>query len=68
MISKVKENVLSFKDKKIKFRYNGSRNQIEEFEGKIINCYNFVFVIELENMTRSFSYTDVLIGTLEINI
>lgn len=68
MISKVKEKVLSFKDKKIKFRYNGSRNQIEEFEGVIVNCYNYVFVIELDNMTKSFSYSDVLIGTLEVNI
>lgn len=68
MISKVKDNIYSLKDKKINFRYNGSRNQIEEFEGMITGCYNYVFVIDLGNMTKSFSYSDVLIGVLEVNI
>ena len=68
MIDKVRNDMLALKDKRIKFRFNGSRNQIEEFEGIITNCYNYVFIIDLGNMNRSFSYSDVLIGVLDVNI
>lgn len=68
MIDKIKNNILAFKGKKIKFRYNGSRNQIEEFEGTITNCYNYVFTIDLGYINKSFSYSDVLIGVLDVNI
>ncbi len=68
MIDKIKRDVFCLKDKKVKFRYNGSRNQIEEFEGVITNCYNFVFVIDVGDINKSFSYSDVLIGVLELNV
>ena len=68
MINKIKNDILLLKGKRIKFRYNGSRNQIEEFEGVITYCYNFVFIIDLGNINKSFSYSDVLIGTLSVNI
>ena len=64
MIDRVRNNILSLRGKKINFRYNGSRNQIEEFEGVISGCYKFVFTIDVDNFSRSFSYSDVLIGTL----
>ena len=68
MIDKVRNNMMLLKDKRIKFRYNGSRNQIEEFEGVITDCYNYVFIIVLDNKRKSFSYSDVLIGVLDVNI
>ena len=68
MISKIRENVMSLKDKKIRFRYNGSRNQIEEFDGVITDWFNFIFIINTDNLKRSFSYADVFIGVLEVNI
>ena len=68
MIEKIRNDMLQLRDKKIKFRYNGSRNQIEEFEGIIVNCYNYVFVIDLGYIKKSFSYSDVLIGNLDVNI
>ena len=68
MIEKVREKVLEYKDKKIKFKYNGSRNQIEIFEGKIIKCYKNLFLIKGDNFTKTYTYSDVLIGLLEINI
>lgn len=68
MISKIKEKVLSYKGKNINFKYNGSRNQIEEFSGVIENCYAAVFTINIGDRIKSFSYSDVLIGTLEINV
>lgn len=68
MIEKVREKVCDLKGKKIRFRYNGSRNQIEEFEGVIVACYNYVFVIDTDKVNRSFSYSDVFIGVLELNV
>ena len=68
MIDKIRANISSLKGKKIRFRYNGSRNQIEEFEGIIDNCYNYVFTIDLGYICKSFSYSDVLIGVLDVNI
>lgn len=68
MIKKIKNDIIALKDKKIKFRYNGSRNQIEEFEGVITNCYNYVFVIKSGSINKSFSYSDILIGNLDVNI
>ena len=68
MIEKIRNNIIELRGKKIKFRYNGSRNQIEEFEGIIVNCYSYVFIIDLGDSKKSFSYSDVLIGNLDVNI
>ena len=66
MINKVRDNIIINKGKTRKFRFNGARNQIEEFEGKINGVYNYVFTIKtINDETKSFSYSDVLIGNLE---
>ena len=69
MIKNIKKEIENKKGKTLKFKYNGARNQTEEFIGEIINVYNFVFTIETKDETRrikSFSYSDVLTETLEI--
>ena len=69
MINKIKEDIESRKGKVLKFRHNGSRNQIEEFEGIIVGAYNYIFTIETINdkkEIKSFTYSDVLIDNLEI--
>ena len=68
MINKIRNDLIKLKGKKIRFRYNGSRNQIEEFEGIIKECYDYVVIIDLGHMNKSFSYSDILIGALEVNI
>ncbi len=68
MIANIRDKIINLKGKRIKFRYNGSRNQIEEFEGVVTNCYKYVFIININNINRSFSYSDVLIGVLDVNI
>ena len=67
-IEKVRDKVYSYKGKNLKFRFNGSRNQIEEFEGTIINTYDAVFIIRLQDNQRikSFSYSDMLIKKLVV--
>ena len=69
MINKIKEDIKNQKGKKLRFRFNGSRNQIEEFEGIIVETYNYIFTIRIsnnKNELKSFTYSDVLIDNLEI--
>ena len=69
MKEKIREKVLSHLGQHMRFRYNGARNQKEEFFGYIENVYSNVFTIHIENDTstvKTFSYSDVLLKTLEI--
>lgn len=68
MINKIKNDLMRYLGKSIRFRYNGSRNQIDEFDGIITNCYNYIFTIKTDSFVKSFSYSDILTGILEINI
>ena len=69
MINKIKDEITSKKGERLKFRFNGARNQIEEFEGIIVETYNYIFTIKTINdkeELKSFTYSDVLIDNLEI--
>jgi len=69
MINKIKEDIVNKKGEKLKFRFNGARNQKEEFEGIIVGAYNYIFTIRTINAKeeiKSFTYSDVLIDNLEI--
>ena len=69
MINKIKDDLTSKKGKILKFRYNGSRNQIEEFKGIIIETYNHIFnikTVDEKEEIKSFTYSDILINNLEI--
>jgi uncharacterized protein Veg len=66
----VKDKIESLKGNEIFFRYNGSRNQNEEFFGIIEEIYNSIFVIRIKdnNSIRSFSYNDVINKSIEFFI
>ena len=67
MMNKIKNKIMENVGIKHKFIFNGSRNQIEEFEGVINGTYNKVFTILVnDNTIKSFSYSDVLTNNLEI--
>ncbi len=67
MIDKIKRKIIENVGVKHKFKFNGSRNQIEEFEGVINNTYNAVFTILVDEYSiKSFSYSDILTNNLEI--
>ena len=66
-IDKVKNKVLLYKGKNVYFKFNGSRNKVEEFKGIIINTYPSIFIVRDDtNKIKSFSYSDVLIHKLII--
>lgn len=64
----IKKKIDNLKGKRHNFRFNGSRNQIEEFDGVITSTYPAVFIIKTtaDDKIRSFSYNDVITSSLEI--
>lgn len=67
-LKKIRNYINSMQGKNLTFRYNGSRNLIYTFEGKIVKCYKSVFLIKIndDDVIKSFSYADIFIGSLEI--
>jgi len=69
MIAKIRGELEQEKGKTLHFRFNGARNQIEEFEGSIENTYNFIFTIKTKGdieRIKSFTYSDILTQSVEI--
>ena len=67
MLDKIKNQVKDRIGQELYFRFNGSRNQIEEFKGVVNAAYSAVFTIMVDNYgVRSFSYSDLLTNNLEI--
>ena len=67
-IAKIKDKIDLYKGKIINFKFNGTRNKIEEFSGTIIDTYPSIFIVKLidNDILKSFSYSDVLIHKLII--
>lgn len=66
-IKKIKDNILKNIDKDVKIIYNGSRNRKEVYFGTIREVYNYIFIVKLDtDEVKSFSYSDVLTGAVEI--
>ena len=50
-----------------KFIYTGLRNQVDEFEGVILNCYPALFIVEVsDSQIKSFSYSDFILKNIRI--
>ena len=45
-ITKIKNMLEENSSKNVRFKFNGNRNQIEEFDGRIINTYKYLFVVK----------------------
>ena len=65
-IEKIRTKIDSYKGQMLKFRFNGSRNQIEEFSAVIIDTYPSIFIVKVmdSDFVKSFSYSDILIKKL----
>lgn len=66
----IRNNIEMVKGKKIHFKYNGSRNQIDEFDGIIENTYKSIFTIKIADSSniKSFTYNDIINKSLQIFI
>lgn len=68
-INKIRAYITKHKNELFMFRFKGARNQTDNFVGKIIEVYHSIFIIKVNDNTnriKSFSYNDILTGSLEI--
>lgn len=65
-IEKIKENLTENLGNKVRVTFNVGRNKIEEFDAIIKETYRFIFIVETETENKSFSYSDVLTKTVEL--
>ena len=67
-VDKIREEVKAKEGEVLHFKFNGSRNQILEFDGQIIETYPAIFVVRLikDDNIKSFSYSDLITSNLEI--
>ena len=67
MIENIKCLVRDSLEVERKFVFHGSRNMLEEFTGKIVGIYPVIFtILDSNGVLKSFCYSDLLIGNLEI--
>ena len=70
-LDEIKTKLNNYVGKSVLIKYNLGRNKYEEYEAKIKELYNNVFLVEPENNInkeiKSFSYNDVITKTIKIN-
>lgn len=66
-ISSVKKDLLEHLGDIVSIKYNLGRNKYEEYEVIIKELYDYVFLVECNNVIKSFSYIDVLTKTIKID-
>lgn len=67
-IYEAKSFVKSSLGKDVVVKVLGIRNKNEIIKGIIIECYPNIFLIESNNMKKSYTYADVLIGNVVIRL
>ena len=66
-ISKVKRELLEHLGDVVSIKYSLGRNKYEEYEAIIKELYDYVFLVECDNVIKSFSYTDVITKVIKID-
>ena len=66
-ISSVKKDLLDHLGDVVKIKYSLGRNKYEEYEAIIKELYDYVFLLENDYGTKSFSYIDVITKTIRID-
>ena len=64
-IYEAKEFIRNNFGKVVKIKVHGIRNKNELVKGRISECYRNVFIVDTDKFKRSFSYKDVLLGTIK---
>lgn len=65
-IEKVKSIVSDLKGQEVFIKVNVGRNKYEHFEGKIENVYNNLFTVRVDNLVKSFTFSDVLTKDVQL--
>lgn len=64
----VREKIINLIGKKVLVKVNIGRNKSEYFEGIIIKTYPFLFIMQVGNEIKSFSYADILTKSVILKI
>lgn len=66
-VSSVKKDLLEHLGDVVKLRYSLGRNKYEEYEAKIKELYNNVFLVDTSLGVKSFTYIDVITKVIKID-
>ena len=66
-VSGVKKDLLDHLGDVVKIKYSLGRNKYEEYEAIVKELYDYVFLLENDYGTKSFSYIDVITKTIKID-
>ena len=66
-ISSVKKDLLEHIGDIVSIKYNLGRNKYEEYEAKIKELYDYVFLVDTVYGVKSFSYIDVVTKVIKID-
>lgn len=67
-IYQAKEFIKSNYGRRVLIKILGIRNKIDMVEGIISECYSHVFVVRTKFGNKSFTYTDVLVGNIKVDV
>lgn len=66
-ISSVKKDLLEHLGDVVKLKYSLGRNKYEEYEAKIKELYDYVFLVDTNYGVKSFTYIDVITKAIRID-
>ena len=66
-ISSVKKELLDHIGDQVSIKYNLGRNKYEEYEAKIKELYDYVFLVDTDLGVKSFTYIDVITKMIRID-
>lgn len=66
-ISSVKREMLEHLGDQVSIKYSLGRNKYEEYEAKIKELYDYVFLVDTDLGVKSFSYIDVITKVIRID-
>lgn len=66
-ISSVKKEMLEHLGDQVSIKYSLGRNKYEEYEAKIKELYDYVFLVDTDLGVKSFSYIDVVTKVIRID-
>lgn len=66
-ISSVKKEMLEHLGDIVKVKYSLGRNKYEEYEAKIKELYDYIFLVDTDLGVKSFSYIDIITKVIRID-
>ena len=66
-ISSVKKEMLEHLGDQVSIKYSLGRNKYEEYEAKIKELYDYVFLVDTDLGIKSFSYIDIITKVIRID-